>query len=58
MSQKAVVSAVQGVAASVVTALVVFGVLDAEKANALAGVAVSLAPLFAAVLIRSARAPK
>ena len=58
MNQKAVVSAVQGVAASVVTALVVFGVLDAEKANALAGVAVSLAPLLAAVLIRSARAPK
>jgi len=58
MSHKAVVSAVQGVVASVVTALVVFGVLDAEKANALAGVAVSLAPLFAAVLIRSARAAK
>lgn len=58
MNQKAVVSAVQGVAASVVTALVVFGVLDAERANALAGVAVSLAPFLAAVLIRSARAPK
>ena len=51
MSQKAVVSAVQGVAASVVTALVVFGVLDADRANALAGVAVSLAPLFAALAL-------
>jgi hypothetical protein len=58
MNQKQVSSAVQGVAASVVTALVVFGVLDADRANALAGVAVSLAPFFAAVLIRSARAPK
>jgi hypothetical protein len=58
MNQKQATSALQGVAASVLTALVVFGVLDAEEGNALAGVAVSLAPLFAAVCIRSARAPK
>jgi len=53
--QKATISAVQGAAASIATALVVFGVLDADKANALAGVAVSVAPLLAAVLIRSGR---
>lgn len=58
MNQKAVSSAVQGLAASLVTALVVFGVLDAEKASAVAGVVVSLAPFVAAVAIRSARAPK
>jgi branched-subunit amino acid transport protein len=58
MNQKQVTSTLQGVAASVLTALVVFGVLDAEEGNALAGVAVSLVPLFAAVCIRSARAPK
>lgn len=58
MSQKAIISALQGLAASITTALIVFGVLDADQANALAGVAVSLAPFIAAVAIRSARAPK
>lgn len=53
--QKVTVSAVQGAAASIATALVVFGVLDAEKANAVAAVAVSIAPLLAAVFIRSGR---
>ena len=56
--QKLTISAVQGAVASIATALVVFGVLDPDKANALAGVAVSLAPLVAAVLIRSGRKPK
>jgi hypothetical protein len=58
MNSKALTSVIQGTIASVLTALVTFKVLDASKASALAGVAVSLAPLVAAVAIRSARTPK
>jgi hypothetical protein len=58
MNSKALTSTIQGIAASVLTALVTFKVLDAGSANALAGVAVSVAPLIAAVAIRSARKPK
>jgi hypothetical protein len=48
-------SMLQGAAASVLTALVTFGVLDAQKASVLGGVAVSLAPLAAALYIHSIR---
>jgi hypothetical protein len=50
-------SLIQGAAASVLTALVTFGVLDAQKASVLGGVAVSLAPLAAALYIHSIRKP-
>jgi len=50
-------SMIQGAAASVLTALVTFGVLDAQKASVLGGVAVSLAPLAAALYIHSIRKP-
>jgi uncharacterized MnhB-related membrane protein len=58
MDRKALTSVIQGSIASILTALVTFKVLEADKASALAGVAVSLAPLVAAVAIRSARKPK
>ena len=58
MNSKALTSVIQGTTASILTALVTFKVLDAGSANALAGVAVSVAPLIAAVAIRSARKPK
>ena len=55
MESTKLTSLLQGAAASVLTALVTFGVLDAEKASVLGGVAVSLAPLAAALYIHSIR---
>jgi hypothetical protein len=58
MDQSKLVSLIQGVTASVGTALVTFGVLDAERVSVLAGVVVSVAPLVAALYIHSVRPPK
>lgn len=55
MNSTKLTSLIQGAAASVLTALVTFGVLDAQKASVLGGVAVSLAPLAAALYIHSIR---
>ena len=57
MESTKLTSLIQGAAASVLTALVTFGVLDAQKASVLGGVAVSLAPLAAALYIHSVRKP-
>lgn len=58
MTQEKLVSVIQGVAGSVGTALVTFGVLDAQKVSVLAGVVVSVAPLVAALFIHSVRPAK
>jgi hypothetical protein len=58
MDSSKITSVIQGAVASVLTALVTFGVLDAQKASVLGGVAVSLAPLAAALYIHSVRKPK
>jgi hypothetical protein len=57
MQSTKITSFIQGAAASVLTALVTFGVLDAQKASVLGGVAVSLAPLAAALYVHSIRKP-
>jgi hypothetical protein len=57
MESTKLTSLIQGAAASVLTALVTFGVLDAQKASVLGGVAVSLAPLAAALYVHSIRKP-
>ncbi|MEI6446486.1 MAG: hypothetical protein WCO96_01245 [Actinomycetes bacterium] len=56
--KKTLSSALQGAILSVASALAIFGVLDVDRANALAAVAVSFIPLFAAVAVRSGRRPK
>lgn len=56
--KKTLASALQGAILSVASALTIFGVLGADKANALAAVAVSCITLVAAVAVRSGRRPK
>ena len=58
MESTKLTSLIQGAAASVLTALVTFQVLDASKASVLGGVVVSVAPLLAALYIHSVRKPK
>jgi len=52
---KQITSAVCGLAVSIITALVAFGVLGGEKANIIQGVVLSAISLIGVVAIRSAR---
>lgn len=58
MTQEKLISVIQAVVGSIGTALVTFGVLDAQKVSVLGGVVVSAAPLIAALFIHSIRPSK
>ena len=57
MNQK-IVSAIQGIAVAVISALVTFGVLGGEQASAIQGVIVAAIAFGAAIGIHSARPPQ